>query len=127
MSDTEDDRDADAYRRWKQGIPLLYDWFVSHHLPLAVTDLPVCICHRCRAATQRLLPFYLPICHSNAVFPVEHCYLSTARPRDLASGCRAQVGAGELPPASTLPGLVRKISSTFSDVSCAAELAAKAA
>ena len=33
MADVEDDNDAEAYKRWKQGIPLLYDWFVSHHLP----------------------------------------------------------------------------------------------
>ena len=33
MADAEDVNDAEAYKRWKQGIPLLYDWFVSHHLP----------------------------------------------------------------------------------------------
>ncbi len=48
MTDAED---AEAYRRWKQGIPLLYDWFVSHHLVWpSLTCRRAPACQRLRAA-----------------------------------------------------------------------------
>ena len=52
MAHAENDTDAEAYKRWKQGIPLLYDWFVSHHLPWPSLT---CRCASMLGVPQKLL------------------------------------------------------------------------